>query len=392
MSERGDILFDHELRPPYYGDTHVQWRNALRAFLDSEIAPHVAAWDEAGDVPLQAHRNCAEFGLTGIGYPEEWGGSQDGIDIFHEIINAQEVGRLGAGGVATALNTHLIGLPPVIAFGQRSLIERVAPDVIAGKKIIALAITEPSGGSDVAAIKTRARREGDVYIVNGSKTFISGGMKADFYTVAVRTGGERASGLSLLLLEKGMPGFTATPLKKQGWWASDTATLYFDDVTVPATNLIGAENQGFQIIMHNFNNERIYMAASAIAAARACLQDAVAWARERHTFGKRLADHQVIRHKLVEMYRRLAAGQAYLEQCAWRVQQGATAAADIALLKIEATLAMEFCAREASQVLGGASYIRGGRIERIYREVRVNAIGGGSEEIMRDLAARELGL
>lgn len=207
------LPFDHDLQPPFYNDTHIQWRDALRAFLAAEIAPHVAAWDEAGDVPLAAHRKCAEFGLTGIGYPEQWGGGQDGIDIFHEIINAQEVGLLGAGGVGTALNTHLIGLPPVIAFGHRALIERVAPEVIAGNKIIALAITEPSAGSDVAAIQTRARRDGDVYIVNGSKTFISSGMKADFYTVAVRTGAQGASGLSLLLLDKGMPGFTATPLK-----------------------------------------------------------------------------------------------------------------------------------------------------------------------------------
>ena len=224
------------------------------------------------------------------------------------------------------------------------------------------------------------------------KTFISSGIKADFYTVAVRTGGKGASGISLLLIDKGVPGFTATALQKQGWWASDTASLYFDDVKVPAENLIGEAGSGFRIVMNNFNPERLFMAANAIAFGRVCLIDAVAWARERQTFGKRLADHQVIRHKLVEMYRQVSASQSYLEHCAWRVQQGDQAAGDIALLKVQATQTMEFCAREASQILGGASYIRGQRIERIYREVRVNAIGGGSEEIMRDLAARQLGI
>jgi acyl-CoA dehydrogenase len=385
-------MFEHELMPPFYGETHIQWRDALREFLAGEIAPFIGEWDEAGDVPLAAHRKCGEFGFTGISYPEAYGGVSQGIDIYHEIISAQEMARLGSGGVQTALGTHLIGLPPVLAFGREALKQRIAPDVIAGKKIIALAITEPSGGSDVAAIKTRAERKGDHYVVSGSKIFISSGMKADYYTVAVRTGGSGASGISILLLEKGMPGFSATPLKKQGWWASDTATLYFDEVEVPVENLVGVENAGFHVVMHNFNNERIFMSACAVSSARACLIDAVHWARERQTFGKRLADHQVIRHKLVEMYRKVSAAQAYLEHCAWRIQNGDVAAADIAVLKVQATRAMEYCAREASQVLGGASYVRGCRVERIYREVRVNVIGGGSEEIMRDLAAKQLGI
>ena len=384
--------FEHQLTPPFYTDSHFQWRDSLRSFLAREVEPHVNDWDEAGDVPMEAHRRCGEFGLTGLGYPEDYGGTTEGVDVFHAIIAAQEMSRLGAGGVVTALNTHLIGLPPVVNFASEALKRRVAPEVIAGRKIIALAISEPSGGSDVAALKTRAELNGDHYVVNGSKTFISSGIKADFYTVAVRTGGKGASGISLLLIDKGVPGFTATALQKQGWWASDTASLYFDDVKVPAENLIGEAGSGFRIVMNNFNPERLFMAANAIAFGRVCLIDAVAWARERQTFGKRLADHQVIRHKLVEMYRQVSASQSYLEHCAWRVQQGDQAAGDIALLKVQATQTMEFCAREASQILGGASYIRGQRIERIYREVRVNAIGGGSEEIMRDLAARQLGI
>lgn len=394
MKNRNDPgeTFEHFLAPPFYTDSHVHWRDSLRSFLAKEIEPHINDWDEGGDVPMAAHRKCGEFGLTGLGYPETYGGTKEGIDVFHAIIAAQEQSRLGAGGVVTALNTHLIGLPPVVNYASEPLKRRVAPDVIAGKKIIALAISEPSGGSDVAALKTRADLDGGHYVVNGSKTFISSGIKADYYTVAVRTGGQGASGVSLLLIDKHVPGFTATPLPKQGWWASDTATLYFDNVKVPAENLIGETGSGFRIIMNNFNPERLFMSANAIAFGRVCLIDAVAWARERKTFGQRLADHQVIRHKLVEMYRHVNASQSYLEHCAWRVQQGDQVAGDIALLKVQATQTMEFCAREASQILGGASYIRGGRVERIYREVRVNAIGGGSEEIMRDLAARQLGI
>ena len=384
--------FEHHLGAPYYTDTHLQWRDSLRSFLSREIEPYIDQWDETGDVPMEAHRKCGEFGLTGMGYPEAYGGTSEGIDVFHTLIAAQELARLGSGGVATALNTHSIGLPPVVNFADETLKQRIAPDVIAGNRIIALAISEPSGGSDVAALKTRAELKGDRYVVNGSKTFISGGIKADFYTVAVRTGGEGASGISLLLIDKDTPGFTATPLPKQGWWASDTASLYFDDVEVPAENLIGEPGSGFRIIMNNFNPERLFLSANAIAFSRVCLVDAVIWARERQTFGRRLADHQVIRHKLAEMYRHVNASQAYLEHCAFRVQRGEHVAGDIALLKVQASQTMEHCAREASQIFGGASYVRGNRVERIYREVRVNAIGGGSEEIMRDLAARQLGI
>jgi len=244
----------------------------------------------------------------------------------------------------------------------------------------------------VAAIRTRAVAEGDHYVVDGEKTFITGGMRADYFTTAVRTA-EGYDGISLLLIPADAAGVSRTELdRKQGWWSSDTATIHFDGVRVPRDHLIGSEGAGFGLIMKNFNGERLAMAGGANAAARVCVEDALAWARQRHTFGRRLADHQVIRHKFVEMLRQVNATQAYLEHCTWRVDQGATPAADLAMLKVQATLTMEFCAREAMQILGGAGYLRGSRIERIYREVRVNAIGGGSEEIMRDLAARQLGL
>jgi acyl-CoA dehydrogenase len=211
--------------------------------------------------------------------------------------------------------------------------------------------------------------------------------------VAVRTGGEGFGGISLLLIPADLQGVSRTKLeRKQGWWCSDTASIFFDNVRVPLENLIGEENQGFLPIVHNFNVERLGMAASCVEYSRVCLQEAIEWAQERETFGKRLAQHQVIRHKFAQMLQRINASQAYLEFCAWAEQHGQLKVSDVALLKVQATETLEYCAREAMQVIGGASYLRGSRTERIYREVRVNAIGGGSEEILRDLATRQMGI
>jgi acyl-CoA dehydrogenase len=240
-------------------------------------------------------------------------------------------------------------------------------------------------------LKTTARREGSHYVVNGGKTFITSGMRADWYTVAVRTGGVGRSGISLIVIARDTPGFSRTALKKMGWWSSDTAALYFDNCRVPADHLLGKENQGFELIMRNFNTERIGMAASAIAFARVCLDDAAAYASQRKTFGRALIEHQVIRHKLVDMAMRVNSAQAWLEALAWRTEQGDSPIAEICMLKNLASQTMEFCAREAVQIFGGAGFMRGPKVERIYREVRVNAIGGGSEEILRDLAARQMG-
>jgi acyl-CoA dehydrogenase len=377
---------------PFYSESHVLWRDQLRRFLDREIIPNIEEWESAGELPRSLHKRAAEFGLLGFGYPEKYGGTSEGIDPFHRLLTSMEMGRMGAGGIGASLMTHGIGLPPILAIGSEEMKQRIAPTVLAGDKIIALGITEPSGGSDVAAIKTRAVLDGDDYVVNGSKMFITSGMRADYLTCALRTGDGGSGGISLLLIEMDRPGVSRTRLEKMGWHSSDTAAIYFDDVRVPKSNLIGGENQGFAGVMHNFNSERLGMAAGCVGAAKACLEEAITWARQRETFGKRLADHQVIRHKISEMVRKIKATQAFLELCAWRVDQGETPAADLALLKVQATRTSEFCAREAAQILGGASFIRGNRVERIYREVRVNAIGGGSEEIMLDLAARQMGI
>jgi acyl-CoA dehydrogenase len=375
---------------PYYSEQHEAFRATMRRFVDKEIAPFVDEWDEAGGFPKELYRKAADVGLLGLGFPEEYGGLP--TDRFFSIIASQELARAGAGGVSASLMSHTIGAPPIARLGSKAMKDRVLPPVLAGEKISCLAITEPDGGSDVANLRTTAKRVGDHYVVNGSKMFITSGVRADFYTVAVRTGGPGAKGISLLLLEKDMPGFTQTPLRKMGWWASDTAALYFDDVKVPAENLIGEENQGFRGIMFNFNGERLGMAAGCNGFSQVCLEEAIAWARQRVVFGKPLIEQQVIRHKLVDMAMRINATQAYLEALAWRVQQGESPVADIAMLKNQATQAMAFCASEAVQIHGGAGFMRGTKVERIYREVKVNAIGGGAEEIMKELAARQMEL
>lgn len=379
------------LKDPRYTADHEEWRNQLRKFLELEVVPYFDDWDEAGKIPDEMWKKAADVGLLQLGYPEQYGGISEGIDQIHANIVSEELGRIGsAGGIASTLLIHGIGLPPVVNFCQEHIKEAVVPAVLSGEKRISLGITEPGGGSDVANITTTARREGDFYIVNGSKTFISGGMGANWISTAVRTGQEGGLGVSMLLIPTDLEGVSRTPLdRKQGWWCSDTATIYYDNVKVPVDHLIGEEGHGFLVILNNFNSERMAMIVNMEACARVCLEEATNWAKERKTFGKPLSKHQVIRHKIVEMKQRINATQAYLQYVNNQVMDGCADFGDIALLKVQASQTMEFCAREASQILGGACYLRGNKVERIYREVRVNAIGGGSEEIMRDLASRQ---
>lgn len=375
---------------PFYTPEHTAFRDAMRRFVEREIEPRAHAWDEAGEFPRELYVKAAGIGLLGLGFPEEYGGVA--CDQFMHIVATQELARAGAGGVSASLMSHTIGAPPIARAARPGVKARVLPEILSGQKISALAITEPSGGSDVANLRTRARRDGNHYVVNGEKTFITSGMRADYITVAVRTGGEGAGGVSLLLIPGDTPGLSRTPLKKMGWWSSDTATLHFDDCHVPAENLIGEEGAGFKIIMQNFNSERMGLAAGCAGFARVCLDEAIFYARERHTFGKPIAQHQVIRHKIVDMAQKVAATQAMLEMLAWRLEQGDNPVADICMLKNQATQTMAFCASEAVQIFGGAGFMRGIKVERIYREVKVNAIGGGTEEIMKDLASRQMGL
>ena len=386
-------------------------------FATKEIAPHVQEWDQAGEFPRALYKRAAQLGLLGLGYPEDLGGTPASFRMRNAMTLA--LARYGAsGGVFAGLFSHNIGLPPLLRHGSTELQQMVVPPVLRGDKIAALAITEPGGGSDVAALRTTAKQDGDDYVIDGEKVFITSGMRADFITVAVRTGDAGATldamdtlpgdlpargvrGISLLLVPGDAKGLSRSPLQKMGWWCSDTAQLRFDGVRVPAGYLIGEPGEGFKIVMNNFNAERLGMSVGALGFAQACFDEALDWARQRKTFGQPLVERQVIRHKLVDMRMRIASTQAWVEAVSERADAGdelaggETAAnwvAQVCMLKNHATQTMQFCADQAVQILGGMGFMRGTRSERIYREVKVMMIGGGSEEIMKELAARQLGL
>jgi acyl-CoA dehydrogenase len=387
------ISFDEwRARSPFYDETHEAVAQSVRKFMAAEVLPNIDKWEADGELPRELHKKAAQAGILGLNYPEEYGGHSEGFDVFHGLTQTEEMSAAGAGGLGASLMTHGIGLPPILALGSEEMKRRIAPAVLAGEKLISLAITEPSGGSDVAQLKTRAEKVGNKYVVNGQKMFITTGMRADYMTVAVRTGGPGMKGISLMLIETDRPGVSRTRLDKMGWRCSDTAAVYFDNVEVPPENMIGPENGGFIGIMRNFNSERLGMAHGCCAMARVALKEAMDWAQQRETFGKKLGAHQSIRIKLADCARQIQATQAWVDLCAHQHRSGTGVPADYAMLKVQATRMLEHVAREAAQVLGGASFITGSKVERIYREVRVNAIGGGSEEIMLDLAGRQMGL
>jgi acyl-CoA dehydrogenase len=379
-------------RSPFYDETHEAVSASVRRFMTAEVLPNIDQWEADGELPRELHKKAAAAGILGLNYPEEYGGHSEGFDVFHGLTQSEELAAAGAGGLGASLMTHGIGLPPILALGSDEMKRRIAPAVLAGEKLISLAITEPSGGSDVAQLKTRAEKVGNKYVVNGQKMFITTGMRADYMTVAVRTGGPGMKGISLMLIETDRPGVSRTRLDKMGWRCSDTAAVYFDNVEVPPENMIGPENGGFIGIMRNFNSERLGMAHGCCSMARVALKEAMDYAQNRETFGKKLGAHQSIRIKLADCARQIQATQAWVDLCAHQHRSGTGVPADYAMLKVQATRMLEHVVREAAQVLGGASYITGSKVERIYREVRVNAIGGGSEEIMLDLAGRQMGL
>ncbi len=380
------------MKNPFETEERRAFRETVARFVENEIKPFADEWDEAGEVPWEMHEKVGALGGFGFGIDEKYGG-HGFDDCFMRVAYWEEMAKCGANGVPVAMSGRNISVGPIHDLGNEDLKMRVLPDVIAGRKGSSLAITEPSGGSDVANLKTRARQDGNHWVLNGSKTFITGGMKSDYFVVAARTGGEGLTGISLFLVEHDAPGFSRSSLdRKMGWWASDTATLYFDYCRVPATNMLGEQNRGFIAVMSNFNLERVGLIAQALGMMKVCLEESIAWAQQRETFGKPMIRHQVIRHKIADMSAKIDAVAALVIQIAWAVNEDEMPVAEISKAKFFTTKALEFCASEAMQILGGAGYLRGNPVERIYREVKVMAIGGGSEEIMRDLAVRQMGL
>ncbi|WP_160286654.1 acyl-CoA dehydrogenase family protein [Pseudomonas knackmussii] len=376
----------------YFDDSHRLVRDTVRRFVEREILPHIADWEEAEEFPRELYRKAGEAGILGIGYPEALGGSHEG-DLFAKLAASEELMRSGSGGLVAGLGSLDIGLPPLLKWGRAELRERIVPQVLAGEKIIALAVTEPSGGSDVANLKTRAVRDGDFYRVTGSKTFITSGVRADYYTVAVRTGGEGYGGVSLLLVEKGTPGFSVgRKLKKMGWWASDTAELFFDDCKVPAENLIGMENMGFACIMANFQSERLALATMANMTAQMALEEALKWSAEREAFGKPIGKFQVLKHRLAEMATQVEVSREFTYRQAAKMAVGKSVIKEISMAKNFATDVADRVVYDAVQLLGGMGYMRESLVERLYRDNRILSIGGGTREIMNEIIAKQMGL
>jgi alkylation response protein AidB-like acyl-CoA dehydrogenase len=385
---------------PYYGASHKAFRSRVRNFVES-IRAETEDWDEDAlqgkPIDLSLFRRAWEAGVYAPQWPAALGGTppEGGFDAFHDVIWLDELGRLSSSGMGAGFTIYTMALPPLLLGGSQYLKDKVAKDVITAKKFISLAISEPYAGSDVANIRTTATRDGDFYIVTGEKKWITFAKYADYFTVAVRTGGAGAGGISLLLLERTMPGITVRPMKLMGAWSAGTSYLSLDNVKVPVANLIGVENQGFKLIMHNFNHERFVIIVQSNRSARICLEESITYARQRTVFGQPLIASQVIRHKIAEMASRVQGIHAMIETVAYQMRAGVASdvlGGPIALLKVQSTKAFEYCAREAAQIFGGASYVREGKgklIERMYREVRGSAIPGGSEEIMLDLAMRQ---
>lgn len=366
-------------------------QDATRAFVAREVAPYLQDWEDAGEIPRSLHLAAAKAGLLGLGFPEEVGG--EGGDLLDSTAMQEaffEAG--GSSGLAAGLFTHGIALPHLVANGSDELKQRYARPTLAGELIGSLAVTEPGGGSDVAGLRTTAVRDGDHYVINGAKTFITSGVRADYVTTAVRTGERGHAGLSLIVVDKGTPGFTVDrSLQKMGWHCSDTAELSYVDVRVPASNLIGEENSGFYLIAEQFVVERLALAVHGYGIAARSLALTAAYARERETFGKPLIANQVVRHKLVEMHRLVETARTYTREVAARHVAGENVIAEACLAKQTAVEACEAVVDQAVQIHGGTGYMHGTEVERHYRDSRILPIGGGATEVLTDLAARLLG-
>ncbi|MGV1088571.1 MAG: acyl-CoA dehydrogenase family protein [Mycobacterium sp.] len=367
-------------------------RNSVRGFAERDILPHVDEWERVGELPRDLSRKAAAAGLLGVGFPESVGGQ--GGDPADVAIICEELHEAGTpGGVFASLFTVGIAVPHMIASGDQRLIDKFVKPTLNGELIGSLAITEPGAGSDVGHLHTTAVRDGDHYVVNGAKTYITSAVRGDYVVAAVRTGGQGAAGISMLLIEKGTPGFEVSrKLAKMGWRSSDTAELSFTDARVPAENLIGAENTGFAQIAMGFVSERIGLAVQAYSSAQRCLDLTVAWCRDRETFGKPLIARQTVQNTLTEMARRIDVARVYSRNVVERQLDGETnLIAPVCFAKNTAVEAGEWVASQAVQLFGGMGYMAESEIERQYRDMRILGIGGGTTEIMTSLAAKMLG-
>ena len=371
----------------YFTEEHQIFRTSVRKFVEKEIKPHIDHWEDEELFPVELYKKAADAGFLGLEYPEAYGGSP--CDKFMNIAYTEEMIRAGSVGLVAGLGSYSIAMPPVLSMGTEEQKQKFLVPVLKGEKISALGITEPNAGSDVANIRTRAVRNGDHYIVNGSKTFITSGCRAHFITTAVRTGGAGYKGVSLLMIDSSTPGFTvAKKIRKMGWNASDTAELSFVDCRVPVENMLGGEGQGFVGIMINFQNERLALAVMAHAVAELALEESIKYAKTREAFGRTLSGFQVTRHKLVDMATKVEVAKQFNYRVAAKMQAGQDAIRDVSMAK---NFACEVCDKvvyDAVQIHGGYGYAREYLVERLYRDSRILGIGGGTTEIMKEIISK----
>src|SRR3954463_3822064 len=379
--------------PPPFTEGHEQLREAIRRFAETELAPHAREWEDEKWFPNEVFTRMAELGFLGLKYPEEYGGQ--GGDYVHDAVLSEELSRAGSGGLSAGIGAHIgIATPPIWKFGTEDQKQRFLAPAIRGEKIAALGITEPDAGSDVASIRTLARRENGGYVVNGSKTFITNGVRADYVVTAVKTTDEGGHhGISFLVIEKGMEGFSVSrKLEKMGWHASDTGELAFQDVFVPEENLLGEENKGFYLIMANFQWERLLMSLGSVGSMFNLLDTAIGYANERTAFGRPIGKFQTIRHKVAEMAVRAEAGRAMTYNALRLFSEGHDAIKEVTMAKLKTQRDAFDQADDTIQIMGGAGYMKEYGVERAARDLRLGPIGGGTDEIMKEILGKQIGL
>ncbi|PLR91608.1 acyl-CoA dehydrogenase family protein [Bacillus sp. T33-2] len=378
---------------PYFTEEHEQLRKTVRKFVEKEVTPYVDDWEEKGEFPLEIFRRMGDLGFLGLRYPENAGGQ--GWDYFAGIVFAEEMAKCGCGGfpMAVAVQTDM-ATPPIMEFGNDEQIERFLKPALKGEKLAAIGISEPNHGSDVASIETRARLEGNEWVINGSKTFITNGPRADFITLVARTNEKPGhKGISLILVELDRPGVSISrKLDKVGMRSSDTAEIIFDNVTVPYDNLLGKEGQGFAQIMWELQGERMISAAGSIGIAECAYEHALQYAKTRNQFGTPIAGFQVISHLLAEMKTEIELCKEMTYATAYRFSQGEVPSKEISMVKLAAARMAHWVADRALQVFAGSGYMMENPIQRIWRDTRLYRIGAGTDEIMKEIISKQMGL
>jgi len=381
------------MKSPWFKEEHEIFRRTVRKFMENELAPHAEEWEAQKDFPNWVFKRAGEMGFLGITYPEEVGGS--GCDYFYKVVFCEELPRANCGGVGMALLVQSdMGSPPINILGTKEQKEEYLVPIIKGDKICAIGVTEPNAGSDVASIRTTARRDGDSYVINGTKMFITNGARAHVITLAAKTDPTKGfDGISLFLVDTDLPGFSVSrKLEKMGMHPSDTTELVFEDVRVPRDKLLGEENRGFYEVMINFQGERLVAAIKAMAGAALILERTMEYVKQREVFGRPLSKFQVTRHKIADMLCEVEAVRQYVYYCSWLFDQDRNPAKEVSIAKIIATEMAVRVINQCIQLHGGYGYMREYGVERAYRDARLATIGGGATEVLKEIIGRMVGL